>query len=195
MANKRFDQAMERIQSPSFNDMPLLARADTFKELKDGGLLNKEIAALAKKTPQHVEQLLILATAEPGVRRLIAREQVTYAMVIEAVRDERRGGQSALTTLNRMVANAREAGRSRAMRRDLEPVKLPNRRTLISMLTELSPLRAPIAEQLDAGQDEMSISISQSQGRVLVSLLDVVLIGKRPGKKARSSARDAKGAM
>jgi hypothetical protein len=195
MSSKRFDQAMESIQSPGFKDLPLLVRADTFKELKGGGLLNKEIAALAKKTPQHVEQLLILATAEAGVRRLIAREQVTYAMVIEAVRDERRGGQNALVALNRMVANAREAGRSRAMRRDLETVKLPNRRALIGMLKELSPLRTLIATQLEdtSNRGELSVTISQDHARVLVSLLDVVSAGKRSSKKVKASARETRG--
>lgn len=81
-----------------------------YKRLRAFDLSNSEIARRVNKTPQHVEQLMILANANMDVQALVRDGMVSATEAIKAVREH---GDDAGAYLLKQLEKAQQAGKSK----------------------------------------------------------------------------------
>lgn len=74
-------------------------------------------------TPARVEQLLLLADADPAIHDMVALGHVSADVAIEAIRVHR---QAALAFLQEKLLQAQGVGKSKVTRQDLQAPKLPS---------------------------------------------------------------------
>lgn len=88
------------------------------------GMSRLEIASEVGRSPAHVDQLLLLATAQAEVTTAVEQGQISATEAVKLVRDH---GQDAPAELERRTEAAKEAGKSKVTAKVAPAKKLPSR--------------------------------------------------------------------
>lgn len=172
-----------------------------YKRLEAFGQSVQEIAARRGKTPQHVQQLLILAHANNDVHRLVAADKVSAAQAIKIVREH---GEDAGRVIQEALDRAEKAGKKKVTAVAITGKKLPPRLVdatigqLESFVKSVpKSARVAIAEAEAALSEKQDISgrTVQLPAALLVELLgafsEVEAARKKAADKANTKANRA----
>lgn len=164
--------------------------ADGYKRLSNYGWTPDMIAKKVGKTRQHVDQLLILASANSDVQQLVQAGTVSATTAIETVRKH---GEEAGKVLAVEVGKAQAAGKKKVTAATIKGKPLPRKLTedaftALEQLNKALPIEAH--ETLATLKLSENPSITIPAG-VLVELLDIhaeaVAFREEQAKKAREA--------
>lgn len=116
------DRVARIITSQEGRKLAPLELAEGYKRMNALGLNAEQIAKKVHKTRQHVEQMLVLASANTDVQQLVAAGAVAAATAVSIVREH---GEEAGTVLGAELEKAKAAGKSKVTAGTLKGPSLP----------------------------------------------------------------------
>lgn len=124
------------------NALPVdpVSRAEAYRTLMNQGMPVAKIADRVGKTPEHVNQQLILVEASEVVKQAIRDEKVSATAVMELLRNEKQGGKPHGEAVAEMLANAQAAGKPKATMKHRTEVVAAPRLTVKVVRTSLKSL-------------------------------------------------------
>jgi ParB/RepB/Spo0J family partition protein len=144
-----------------------------YKRLQAFGKTNTEIASMVKKTPQHVDQMLVLANANSDVHAMVKRGEVTAGVAVGLVRKH---GEDAGSHIADALTMAKANGKKKVTAGVVAGPKLPKKETE-SVVDELDAFIETISTEerialagIEAGTTRTdTIMVS---GRALLALMN-----------------------
>lgn len=116
------DRTARIATSASQQPLTPLEVARVYQRLANLGKTPDEIAAMVGKTRQHVDQALILASANTDVQRLVADGKVAGATAVKVVREH---GENAGTVLKEALDKAAASGKDKVTEGTIKGKQLP----------------------------------------------------------------------
>lgn len=158
----------------SNNGLPLtpLESARVYRRLAAFGLKAEDIARKVSRTRAHVDQMLILASANHDVQQLVAAGSVSAAVAVDAVRSH---GETAGQYLGNQLNNARAAGKQKVTAGTIAGKPLP-RKLVDTMESTIRTFRESLP--LTAHESLATLNLSEPAmipvpGTVLLQLIEL----------------------
>lgn len=166
MANGRTDQ-LKTLVDVAKSGAPL-ERADAIAELKRLVKLNAKVAQMIGRTAQHVEQMLLLASAPVEVREDLAKGTLTPTLAVRLLRSARRGGLP--------VVEAVQTAREQAKARGHEKVAPSDLRLAVRgrSKTSLQHVYRKLRMHLQTRNAVMTLELSRSEVEELYRVLEAL---------------------
>lgn len=170
------------------NALPVdpVSRAEAYRTLINQGMPAPKVAERVGKTPEHVNQQLILVEADELVKQAIRDEKIAATAVIELIRAEKQGGKAHGDAVAEMLGNAQAAGKPKATMKHRAPaassVPKLSMKTVRTSLKSLGEISGSLREALngyqgegDASDEQAMVALSLPAAKVaeLLALLEV----------------------
>lgn len=171
------------------NALPVdpVSRAEAYRTLINQGMPAPKVAERVGKTPEHVNQQLILVEADELVKQAIRDEKIAATAVIELIRAEKQGGKAHGEAVAEMLGNAQAAGKPKATMKHRAPAAAGSApkltmKTVRTSLKSLGEISGSLREALggyqgegDASDDQAMVALSLPAAKVaeLLALLEV----------------------
>lgn len=110
------DLTVRLVTTNSGRELSSLEKAAVYKRLINFRWSEKDIATRLGVTTQHVENLLLLASAQPAIRQMVANDEVAASLAIEAIRSY---GVKALARLKEGLEGAIKVGKAKVTKQHL----------------------------------------------------------------------------
>lgn len=176
------DRVARIITSAESRGLTPLEIADGYRRLVAFGWSSEQIAAKVGKTRQHVDQLLILASAPAKVQAMVQAGEVAATTAIDQVRKH---GDKAVEILTGAVGKAKAAGKGKATAGAVKGKPLPRK-----LVDELEPLVMRIADFLVDDDDHC---ITPDDAAELIEIVADMRVARRKqaAKAQADGVRDA----
>ncbi|MBS3912850.1 MAG: hypothetical protein KGZ70_13785 [Hydrogenophaga sp.] len=169
------DLTVGLVTTNSGRELTALEKAAVYKRLINFRWTEASIAERLGVTSQHVQNMLILASAPPQIRQMVANEEVSASMAIETIRTH---GVEAVARLTAALEGARQAGQSKATKKHLvDPSHRAAKRQAPALLATIKHV------QSDPGFP----SLSQETQATLIRLLETIENATKRARPATSS--------
>jgi ParB family transcriptional regulator, chromosome partitioning protein len=156
--------------------------AQGYLRLSRMGLSNTEIAKLVSKSSAHVEQMLLLATSNYDVQKLVSNGSVSATLAISTVRKK---GEGAGKFLQKYVDEAKENGKKSVTRKSVTPWT-PPKKVLINMYEVIKNISA----LHNLKTDLLALSREELQEKTVLVPADAILKLLELQEEINSNRRD-----
>ena len=196
------DRVARIITSQEGRKLEPLEIAQGYKRLAAFGKTPDEIAAMVRKTRQHVDQLLILASANTDVQQLVKDGKVAGATAVQVVREH---GESAGQVLREELDKAAKQGKAKVTAGTIKGKGLPAKVTkelvdaadyFVGELQELPEIHSTL-QSVRAGNADKRRTLVALPAIMVLEILDAMELVKEARDKAakRQAERQAQAAQ
>jgi ParB family chromosome partitioning protein len=166
------DRIARIVSSNSGLPLTPLETSRVYKRLAAFGLSADDIARKVSRTRAHVDQMLILASANNDVHQMIAAGSVSAALAVEAVRKH---GEGAGSFLAEQAGKAKAAGKTKVTAGTIAGKPLP-RKIVDEMEATVQRLRSSLSTEAHASLATINLNESTTipvNGAMLLQLIEV----------------------
>lgn len=175
------DLTVGLVTTNSGRELTALEKAAVYKQLINFRWTEASIAERLGVTSQHVQNMLILASAPPEIRQMVANEEVSASMAIDTIRSH---GVEAVARLAAALEGARQAGQSKATKKFLvDPSHRAAKRQAPALLATIKHVQS----------DPGFASLSKETQATLIALLETIEKAAKKPLSTPSSGGEAPG--
>lgn len=175
------DLTVRLVTTNTGRELSALEKAAVYKRLINYRWSEAEIAKRLSVTTQHVENLLLLASADPSIRQMVANEEVSASLAIETIRSH---GVKAAERLALGLTGAKQAGKVKVTKQHLSD---PSARYAKRQAPQLYAIAQSV--RVDPGFESLAPATRETLTQLLQAITDA---STKPAGKSKSGGKSKK---